>query len=153
MSFVAKSVTLSGGFELELPVEEAFPLFSPIGEERWAPDWKVEVLHPKGAEWEQAMVWRTVDDPDVIWFVGSLDRVAHRATYHRAHPGSMAVTIAVACTPRDRGTRVEVSYTYVGISDEGNSEVEKLATTNFSARMREWRELITAGLTLSPAQS
>ena len=146
MSFVTKSATLQGSFQLAAGVETAFPLFSPIGEERWAPGWKVEILYPHGAEWEESLVFRTTANPEVIWFVGALDRSQHRVRYHRVEP-EMAVTVAVSCTSLGpNSTAVFVEYTYVGRSESGNAQVEELSRSDFGARMKDWQRMVGAAV-------
>ena len=35
-----KSVIHTRAFELDVPIDEVFPLFSPEGEKLWVPDWE-----------------------------------------------------------------------------------------------------------------
>lgn len=60
MSFVSESVNFEGKLRFWRPVAEAFPLFSPRGEEAWVPRWKRELLHPTEWEWGTGLVFWTV---------------------------------------------------------------------------------------------
>jgi hypothetical protein len=146
MTFVPESVDLHGSFRVALPVDRAFPLFSPRGEEVWVPGWKPEILHPAGATWEEGLVFRTYDDGvDVVWFVAKLDHAAHRVTYHRVERGRAAVTVTVACDAVDASsTEVKVRYVFVGISDDGNAQIRALTQEAFAGKMQKWGEMIAA---------
>lgn len=145
MPFIPQSIALKGGFRVDLPPTEAFPLFSPLGEKAWVPEWNPELLHPSGVEWETGLVWRTAHDgQESIWFVGALDREQHDVTYYRVDLGLTGVTIAVSCRESDGGTAVAVRYTFVGITDAGNEFVRARTEAEFEAKMRHWQESIAA---------
>jgi hypothetical protein len=148
MSFTSASLTLEGGFRLEVPPETAFPFFSPRGEEAWVPGWKPEILYPAGAEWETGLVFRTVHDgQESIWFIRELDRERHRVTYDRVDVGMTATTVRVTCEEIVPGsTDVTVRYTFVGISEAGNELVRSRDAGDFANRMGGWRDAITAVL-------
>jgi hypothetical protein len=147
MVFVPESATFEGEFQVRQPVEQAFPLFSPRGEEAWAPGWKPELLHPAGAEWETGLVFRTVHEgQESIWFVRSLDRERHSVTYDRVDIGLTATTVSVTCA--DAGgdtTDVTVRYTFVGISEAGNDFVRSRSDAEHAAKMGRWEDEIAAG--------
>lgn len=144
MSFVPASITLAGSFHVEAPVEEAFPLFSPKGEEAWVAGWKAEILYPEGAEWECGLVFRTrKGESETIWFVTELDRQAHRVGYHRVEAGMTAVMLRVECEEAGASqTRVSVRYTFVGISEAGNEAVLHRSQREFDEWMQEWESSI-----------
>ena len=146
MTFVPASITLAGRFRVDKSSAEAFPLFSPRGEELWVPDWKPEILYPAGAEWEEGLVFRTVrGGQEAVWFVTTLDRDLHRVTYHRVDTGMTAVTVSVACDPAaGNGTEVRVRYTFVGLSDAGNEAVRARSQPEFDEWMRQWESMIAA---------
>ncbi|MFZ2492869.1 MAG: hypothetical protein WA208_15410 [Thermoanaerobaculia bacterium] len=147
MPFESASVTLEGSFRVDRSPDDAFPLFSPRGEEAWVPGWKPELIHPAGAEWEEGLVFRTKSgEQESIWFVAKLDRAAHRVTYHRVDAGNAAVTVSVACDAVTHDeTKVSVRYTFVGISEEGNAYARERTSEEFAARMQQWESWI-AGL-------
>lgn len=144
MSFKAASITLAGGFQVAAPVEEAFPLFSPKGEETWVAGWKPEILYPEGAEWERGLVFRTTKgESETIWFVTELDRATHRVAYNRVEAGMTAVMLAVECTEAGPArTRVSVRYTFVGTSEAGNAAVRQRNRHEFDEWMEEWESSI-----------
>ncbi|HEX9982417.1 MAG TPA: hypothetical protein VGF69_04060 [Thermoanaerobaculia bacterium] len=135
----------AGKFRVAQPIEQAFPLFSPRGEEAWAPGWKPEILYAPLSDWEEGMVFRTVrDGQETIWFVAKLDREAHHVTYHRVDAGTAAVTVDVACEPAGAQTIVRVRYTFVALSDEGAAQIASRNQGEFDQWMEEWEKAIAA---------
>lgn len=140
------SATFEGSFRVLLSADEAFPLFSPLGERAWVSGWNPELLYPPGAEWETGLVFRTIHDgQESIWFVRALDREVHSVTYDRVDVGLTATTVSVRCSGEgDAVTRVTVRYTYVGLSEAGDAFVASQTEDDYAARMRHWEELIAA---------
>jgi hypothetical protein len=151
--FVPRSIELSGHFELETTPERAFPLFSPVGEKVWAPEWDPELLHPPGVEWERGQIFRTIDEQgDAIWVVTLLDRERHEVEYHRVEPGRYVARVRVGCTEAGRGrTEVAVRYGFVGLSESGNREIDAMSPGAFEEKMRRWQGWIERYLRGEPA--
>lgn len=142
MSFVPLAVVLRGSFRLDLDVGDAFPYFSPRGEEAWAPGWNPEMLWPTDASWVEGQVFRT---GETVWFVASLDRSARRVVYDRVDAGMAAVRVTVSCSPLPAGqTEVAVEYAFVGLTEAGNEEIARHDDATFGKRLSNWREWITA---------
>ena len=134
----------AGEFTLELPVAEAFELFSPLGEKLWVPGWSAELLHPTGVEWERGLIFRTRDhNGEAVWIVTALDRDAYEAEYHRVEPHRSVARIRVRCRPRDPLHSIAaVSYAFVGLSDEGNAAVAEMTPDAYAERMKQWERWI-----------
>lgn len=149
--FVATVATFSGGFELEGPVADVFPLFSPEGERAWVPGWNPEILHPRGAVWQEEMLFRTPEEKgDAVWVVTRLDRDLWNVVYHRVEADRYVARVEVTCIPRDeRRTEVWTSYTFVGLSNGGNSEITEMTEEAYAAKMLRWKGWIDAHLTRS----
>ena len=145
--FQARSLELSGGFTLPIPLQEAFPLFSPLGEKRWVPGWDPELVHPPGVEWERGLIFRTREERgDAIWVVTALDRERHEVEYHRVEAGRYVARVQVRCSaaPAD-ATRVQVTYTFVGLSDVGNDDIAAMSQEAYVEKMQRWQGWITKG--------
>jgi hypothetical protein len=153
-AFAARSVDLSGGFAIEAPLEAAFELFSPLGERRWVPDWNPELLHPPGVAWERGLVFRTQGDlGEAVWVVTGLDRDRHEVEYHRIEPGRYVARVRVQCRGRGpRQTAVAVAYTFVGLSDAGNREIEAMSPRAYQEKMKSWQSWIGGHLSGRSAQ-
>ena len=53
---------------VDLPVDQAFPLFTPKGEEAWVPGWRPEYLSPPSGETVEEMLFRNgIGEETTIW--------------------------------------------------------------------------------------
>ena len=149
--FTAASADLSGGLTVSAPIDEAFELFSPLGEKRWVPGWDPELLHPAGTVWARGLVFRTKEETgDAVWAVTRLDRYRHEVEYWRVEPGRYVATVRVHCVARDfTHTDVAVSYSFVGLSDDGNRDIAAMSPSAFQDKMKRWQGWI--GTCLSTA--
>lgn len=138
--FVAAVNRLSGRFELDAPVAEAFPLFSPQGERGWVPGWSPEMLHPGEERWERGQIFRTIDaEGEVVWVISRLDETEHTVEYHRVEPGRYVARVEVRCRGiAPRRTEVSTEYAYVGLSEQGNREIESMSQEAYDAKMTRW---------------
>ena len=146
--FKASSVELSGDFTLPAPPEEAFPLFSPLGEKRWVPGWDPELVHPPEVSWDRGMIFRTREERgDAVWIVTALDRERHEVEYHRVEAGRYVARVQVRCSAGAAGgTDVQVTYTFVGLSDVGNEDIAAMSPAAYEEKMRRWAGWITKHL-------
>jgi hypothetical protein len=142
--FVPRTIELHGGFTLRAPIARVFPLFSPLGERSWVPDWEPELLDPFGASWERGQVFRTDEGGrEAVWLVTRLDPVGYEVEYHRVCSGRYVARVAVHCRAEpDHGTVVDVSYRFVGLSPEGNAEIEIMTPEAYAQKMERWKEWI-----------
>ena len=138
--FTSKFVSLVGSFTVADSVEEAFQLFSPVGEKAWVPGWDPELLHPPGVDWERGLIFRTREETgDAVWVVTHLNRTAHQVEYHRVEPGRYVAHITVRCTPTGGGrTDVSTAYEFVGLSDSGNAEIGAMSQEAYAEKMQRW---------------
>jgi hypothetical protein len=138
--FVSTSHEFTGTLTVALPGDEAFELFSPLGETRWVPDWNPEWLHPAGATWERGQIFRTREMyGDAVWIVTALDRAAREAEYHRVESGRYVARVRVRCESVDeRRTQVHVRYAFIGLSAEGNADIARMTRSEFDEKMVRW---------------
>jgi hypothetical protein len=138
-----------GSFTLPFPVDRVFPLFGPVEEAKWAADWSPTWIYPDpvtaaASRPARGWTWLTsADDPNNTrtWQVGEYDADACRVVYHVFHPGRAVYRIEVRATPLGSGTRTDVHYELVGLSDEGNRFVQH-RVAHFDQEMEEWKALI-----------
>jgi hypothetical protein len=147
--FLSTSVEFTGALTVALAADDAFDLFSPLGETRWVPDWNPEVLYPPGADWERGQIFRTREMyGDAVWIVTALDRHARDAEYHRVEPGRYVARVRVRCDRmEERRTRVAVRYAFIGLSAEGNADIARMTATEFDEKMQRWDRWIREKVT------
>jgi hypothetical protein len=146
--FESRTAKLTGTIVLEDTVERVFPLFSPLGERLWVPRWNPEILAPRGAQWEQGMVFRTNGEVhDAIWVVSELDPDGHRVVYYRTEPQVLVARVEVRCRRADADrTEATVIYSYVGLSDAGNAHIAEWTEAAYASKMAQWQESINGCL-------
>ena len=142
--FAARSVTVGGAILLHGPIDQVFPLFSPLGEIHWVQGWSPEILAPRDTDWAEGMVFRTrMDGPEEIWVVAELDVQAHRVVYYRTEPGRLVARVEVRCRALDHGrTEASTTYSYVGLSAAGNAHIAEWTDAAYRAKMERWERNI-----------
>ena len=79
----------SHGILVDLPAEEAFPLFTPKGEEKWIPGWRPTYIAPESGETCRDMIFTTVSGDDAtLWTCLEWQPWRLHVRYLRATPGS-----------------------------------------------------------------
>ena len=135
---------LVGRISLALPPSEAFVLFTPRGEERWAPGWQPRFPAPTEDDAAPGTVFETAAcGEQTIWVV--LDREpGRRMSYARVTPGSRAGTVSVMLDDRDDGgSAVEVTYILTALSPDGDRLLEEFAA-GYPDLLKSWESAISA---------
>lgn len=135
---------LSGSFELPLPREQAFQLFTPEGERRWVADWNPH--YPAGAvdDTEPGTVFQTTAQGQrTTWVVVARER-GRMMSYARVADDSRAGTVTVTLDDIVDGTGcvVTVVYDLTPLSAQGAEELDDFAST-YPDFLNFWRESIT----------
>lgn len=146
MGFAAKHIDCRGTVAVELPPDEAFPLFTALGELLWVPGWQPEFVHPASGELQLDQVWLTRAGEEVThWLVVELDRERRRVVYGRITPGSRLGRVIVEVAAGEGGSVAEVRYVMTGLSPAGNAVLDELEM-GYGAMMEKWAELLAAYL-------
>ena len=142
---------LVGQISVALPPNEAFVLFTPRGEERWADGWQPRFPTPAEDDTTPGTVFETeAGGEHTIWVV--LDRKPGRwISYARVTPGSRAGTVSVALENGDAGhSDVEVTYALTAIGPDGDRQLEKFAD-DYQDYLKSWESAIAARLASDPS--
>jgi hypothetical protein len=144
VAFRSRSKSLAGHLSIPAGIEDTFILFSPSGERRWVPEWEPEFLDPPEPGWRENQVFRTREESgEAVWVVSRLDRDHHEVTYHRIEPGRYVATITVHCKVKTHAeTDVFASYSYLGLSEVGNREIDAMQQENYEKKMISWERWI-----------
>lgn len=137
---------------IPLPVEEAFLLFTPKGEELWVPGWAPVYISPSDGETEEEMVFMTGSGIDLtLWTCLRWQPEIWRVRYQRTTPGSRIAFVDVRCRPDGASaTRVRVGYAYVPLSDAGRAFVDAFSADTHAAAIGCWADKIEAYLLKRP---
>lgn len=149
--FEALHAEATHAIALPIGIDACFPLFTPIGEMDWVPDWAPRFLYPSDGGACRGMVFTTDHGAEeTLWTVVDYDEAGHYARYSRVTPGSRSVLVEVRCTALGPAeTRVDVHYALTGLSDAGNQTIRTFVGEAYVAMIEEWRRLILASMSLS----
>ena len=136
-------VRLEGTVSVPLPQADAFELFTPSGERRWATGWDPSFPAPHEDETCPGVVFVTAHRHPVTWVVVASDR-PRSITYANVSDGDRAGLIRVVCEAEDFGrTTATVSYQMTALSDAGDAALHAFAE-QYPQYMRHWQDAITA---------
>ena len=136
----------SASFEIAQRIDVLFPLFSPEGEKAWIPGWDyINVMGSKDLHEDYVFMTKNNDHAftDVIWIVKEYDPSKYRVQYYKVEPEKKVGIIEVKCLSQGNDiTKVQVSYEYIGISEEGDQFVSEFTADNFHIFISEWEILL-----------
>jgi hypothetical protein len=129
------------------PLETVFPLFGPVREKEWAAGWDPEVLYPPTGVLEEHMVFITEShrghEPDSTWTLSRYCPDQAFIEYTVFAPGRLW-RIAIQCSevPGEEATKAEITYTYTGLTEEGNATNERALEAMYRCDLKDWEEAI-----------
>ena len=141
-------------FTVDLPYREASPLFGAWEEQKWAPGWKPEFLHPTPAADQEGSVFRVQKGAHSSLWVNTIFDLASGHVQYVYVLADLLVTridIHLKVNNRDK-TDVSVTHERTALTPSANDHVNALAKED-AASGDEWRSLINAyGDTLKSAR-
>jgi hypothetical protein len=144
----ANSTSHTAAFVINQAAETLFPLFSPEGERLWVPGWEYDnILGITRLHEDYVFLTRSHDHAaaEAVWIVKKYDSENRRVQFYKIEPNEKLGIISVRCDPLDlHSTRVEVTYTYVGLSESGNRFVETFSEEKYKDFIEEWKTLLEA---------
>jgi len=136
---------LTGRIQVALPPGEAFRLFTPRGEQDWAPGWHPRFPAPAHDDTEPGTVFETsAHGHDTVWLV--TDRQpGKRISYARVTPGGQAGSVTVTINAAGRHSEVEVTYHLTALTGPASVKLGEFAD-GYPAYLRSWEDDIAAWL-------
>lgn len=129
---------------VDRPVRDAFPLFTPKGEEDWVPGWKPDYFTPEDGATEKEMLFATGHGAERTWWTClEWEPERHHVRYLRLTPDNRVAFVDVTCRMRDaHSTGVTVGYDIQALGPAGEQYIAGLSDADFAAMIGEWPELI-----------
>jgi hypothetical protein len=144
----ARSISHTAAFVINQAAETVFPLFSPEGERLWVPGWEYDnIMGTTRLHEDDVFLTRSHDHAaaEAVWIVKKYDPETRRVQFYKVEPNEKVGTISVRCDPLDpHSTRVEVTYTYLALSDSGNRFIENFSEKHYKDFIEEWKTLLEA---------
>jgi hypothetical protein len=138
---------LTGHITVALPPGEAYALFTPRGEQAWAPGWHPNFPAAAPDDTEPGTVFETrAHGQHTIWLVTGREP-GRRICYARVTPGGLAGTVTVAITPSGGHSDVEVTYELTALTATA-AAAERLRefAAGYPACLRSWQDAIARRL-------
>jgi hypothetical protein len=110
-------------------VSDVTPLFGPVREEEWAPDWSPHFIHPAHGVQREGVVFTTRPGHgrDPLWLLTTYDARNGRVEYVVVTPAFTANEIKIRVVPDgERHCKATITYRRSALAPEGNEEVAKL---------------------------
>lgn len=127
---------------LNAPPSAAFPMFDPVNETKWSPDWKPRLL---GARVEEGLVFLVGDgEHRTTWLLDRYDPANHRIAYVVCAP-SVLTRILIGLKPDGRDTLATVTYVKTALDEHAAASVEHFVE-HFPAEQSHWESAINAAL-------
>jgi hypothetical protein len=138
-------VRLEGSVRVPLNQSDAFELFTPSGERKWAKGWDPSFPALYGEETEPGTVFRTTRHHAVTWIVVACNR-PHSITYANLSENDRAGLIRVCCEAnQDDTTTAQVIYEMTALSDDGDAALHEFAA-HYPQYMSDWEHAIGAAV-------
>lgn len=139
---IQKSATI----QLSAPLSEVFPLFGPIREKDWAYGWNPEVIYPSNTLVAEQMVFQTQgglhgSSEPYTWVVVNYKPADHWIEY-MVSASERLWFIRVTCTAEDNQTSATVTYSYTGLTADGDRKNAASLNSIFSSDLRDWETAI-----------
>ena len=142
-----KSVIYTKDFELDVPVNELFPLFSPEGEKHWAPDWDYKnIMGTTELSEDYVFLTKSHDHgaTDAIWIVKAYDPGSYFVQYYKVEPEHKVGIVTVKCSAlKTSKTKIQVTYKYMALSTAGEAFVEGFSEKDYEKFINEWQKLLS----------
>ncbi len=142
---------LTGRIRVGLPPAEAFRLFTPRGEQDWAPGWEPHFPAPASDDTEPGTVFETSPHgqpgthvPPTVWVVTNRESGRH-ISYARMTPGDRAGTVTVELSAADGASDVEVTYQLTALSAAAEPGLREFAD-GYAAYLQSWQDAISGWL-------
>lgn len=137
---MTKSVSIS--LRLNASPEAAFPMFDPVNETKWDPQWKPQLL---GSRVEEGLVFLVGEGKQrTTWLLDRYDPIHHHIAYVVAGP-SVLTRIVIGLKPANAGTIANVTYIKTALDEDGNASIDHFVK-HFPAEQPHWESAINAAL-------
>jgi hypothetical protein len=150
ISQTAERIERTASFLVKAPIEKAFPLFGPIREKEWAAGWEPQVIYSQHPEVEEHMIFKTVsnspDEKEYVWVVAQYRPINFFIEY-QVSTHQRIWFIMVKCKPQQENTLVSVTYSYTGLTDNGNRINQESLTKMFTHELKDWEEAVNFYIT------
>ena len=148
-SLVLEQRTQSFTIVLNGTVADVTPLFGPVREAEWAPDWSPRFIQPARGAQREGVVFTTTsaEGRDRIWLLTAYDIGEGRVEYVVTTPAFTATEIKIRVVPDgEEHCKATIKYRRSALGPEGNEEVANLDAHWAEEQRIHWETAINEAL-------
>jgi Polyketide cyclase / dehydrase and lipid transport len=134
---------LTGRITIDLPPDEAYRLFTPLGEQAWAHGWHPRFPAPAPDDAEPGTVFETQAHGQCTTWVVTGRQTGQYISYARVTPADQAGTVTVAISPSGRHSQAEVTYQMTPLTSAASARLREFAD-RYPAYLESWQDAIAA---------
>jgi hypothetical protein len=130
-------------------VRDVTPLFGPVRETEWAPDWSLQFIYPMQGVQRQGVVFTTASGhgKDRLWLLTTYDVMEGPVEYVVITPALTANEIKIRVVPDgEQHCEATITYRRSALELEGNEEVAKLDAHWAEEQRIHWQTAINEAL-------
>ncbi len=143
-SFQAERLQRAATIVVNAPIENAFPLFGPLREKEWAVGWEPSLILSKDPLVEEHMIFQTKGhegEGKYTWTITQYQPATYLIEY-TVFTSERIWFIRVACEAVDNKTNATISYTYTGLTNDGNKKNKLAIEKMYAHNLKDWEEAI-----------
>jgi hypothetical protein len=140
---IERTMTLS----LAGPADEAFPLFGPLRECEWEPEWNPVFIAPdEGQSCAAGTVFVVPGPPEGVWVMTAYDVARRQVRYVMVQPRLVTSEIAVDVTPSGpQSSTAVVAYRRTALTEAGEAALDEFIRV-WPSWAGQWQGAINAVL-------
>ncbi len=141
--------TESFTLRLDGPIAEALPLFGPVREREWSPDWTPRFVHPPRGAQREGVVFTTTTPNGLVqtWVLTEYDPAAGRVGYVVVIADFMATEIKIRLrADGDRRSIATVTYRRSALAPAANDQVNRMDAAWAAEEAPHWETAINGVL-------
>ncbi len=136
---------------INAPADVAFPLFGPVRESEWSPEWAPAWIYPSEPRQSSdgAVFTTTLHAGVATWVMTHYDTETHTVEYVNFIPGHRVTEISITVRPETATASIaRVSYRLTALSQEGSALVTHFAK-EFPGEGPHWEKAINDSISKS----
>jgi hypothetical protein len=123
--------------------ETVFPLLCPVREVEWLDGWQYEMIYSESGLAEEGAVFSTSQsgEEDTIWMVTRHEPASMEVQFARFTHRSRTCLLNISVHPKGaEQSFVDITYSYTGLSNEGNEFVDTFTREAFLEAITFWEK-------------
>lgn len=127
------------------PADRVFRLLCPVREADWVPGWTYKLIYSNSGLAELGCIFTTPneDASETTWIVTEYDPASFTIGFVWVNPNLATAQIKIRLDAKTSDeTLARIRYTYTGLSERGNREIDQYDEEWFRNKMQSWEAAI-----------